>query len=202
MADRAAVVRRLGELFRERGYATSSLADVTAATGLGRGSLYHLFPDGKPQMLAAVLDDVDAWFEREVFAPLRDDGDGIERMVDAVDAYFRSGGRLCLVGRVALEPVDDVLARRLAAWFDRWRVALDVALRARGATADDAADLAEETLAAVQGGLVLAHATGDPAVFGRALRRVVGRYPRRPSRSSRIPAPPAAATSPAAPPTT
>ena len=51
---------------------STSTPAITAGTGLGKGSLYHLFPGGKAEMAAAVLAEIDAWFEAAVFAPLRD----------------------------------------------------------------------------------------------------------------------------------
>ena len=105
---RAALLSQLGEVFRAHGYEGASLSLITEATGLGKGSLYNLFPGGKQQMADEVLAHIDAWFEHHVFAPLRDDrnGDGIARMFEAVDRYFESGGRVCLVGVFALGSAD------------------------------------------------------------------------------------------------
>ena len=62
----------LGEVFRAHGYEGATLALISEATGLGKGSLYHLFPGGKEQMAAEVLADIDAWFELNIYAPLRE----------------------------------------------------------------------------------------------------------------------------------
>jgi AcrR family transcriptional regulator len=64
------VLRALGEVFRAHGYEGASLTLITEATGLGKGSLYHLFPGGKEQMAAEVLADIDGWFELNIYAPL------------------------------------------------------------------------------------------------------------------------------------
>ena len=58
--ERSQVLRALGEVFRAHGYEGASLTLITEATGLGKGSLYHLFPGGKEQMAAEVLADIDA----------------------------------------------------------------------------------------------------------------------------------------------
>ena len=60
-ASRDEVVDRLLTAFRRKGYDGASLADLSAATGLGRSSLYHYFPGGKEEMARAVLDRADAW---------------------------------------------------------------------------------------------------------------------------------------------
>ena len=120
--ERADVLSLLGEAFREHGYEGASLSVITKQTGLGRGSLYHFFPGGKAEMAAAVLEDIEAWFEREIFAPLRSEADAqtaIDAMWEAVSAYFQSGQRVCLrvpsTGRHA-----DMLGRiplRMRAYF-------------------------------------------------------------------------------------
>src|SRR5512141_1726161 len=98
--ERADVIPLIAEVFREFGFEGTSLSRITETTGLGKGSLYHFFPGGKDEMGRAVLAHVDAWFEREIYAPLRDDPpeQSIARMWRGVDGYFRSGRRVCLVG--------------------------------------------------------------------------------------------------------
>ncbi|MDP4021610.1 TetR/AcrR family transcriptional regulator [Methylobacterium sp. NEAU 140] len=171
--ERAEAVAALAEVFRTHGYEGASLSAITAGTGLGKGSLYHLFPGGKAEMAAAVLAEIDAWFEAAVFAPLRDGPDAaaaIRRMLRETDAYFRSGGRACLVGAFALDGTRDRFAARIGGYFAAWRAALAQALARAGR--DAAADRAEHAVLAIQGALVLARALDDPAVFGRALARL------------------------------
>lgn len=166
---------QLGEVFREHGYEGASLTLITKATGLGKGSLYHLFPGGKQQMAAEVLTEIDDWFERNVFVPLRkseDAHDGIAHMFDAVDAYFRSGRRVCLVGVFALGAARDEFAVAVRGYFKAWNDALTAALSRAGSDRAEAAALAEDVLAGIQGALVLARAADDAKVFARTLARL------------------------------
>ena len=166
---------QLGEVFRTHGYEGASLTLITAATGLGKGSLYHLFPGGKAQMAKEVLAEIDQWFEREVFAPLRDSADaqaGIGQMFKATDVYFRSGRRVCLVGVFALGAARDEFADAVHGYFDRWREALASALERRGHARGEAKELSEDIVAGIQGALVLARAADDPKVFSRTLARL------------------------------
>lgn len=174
-SPRAVLLPKLGEVFRTYGYEGASLTLITAATGLGKGSLYHLFPGGKAQMAEEVLAEIDHWFEREVFAPLRDSDDakaGIAHMFKAVDAYFRSGRRVCLVGVFALGAARDEFADAVHGYFEAWRAALVSALRRAGHARGEAAELSEDILAGIQGALVLARAADDPKLFSRALNRL------------------------------
>ncbi len=179
VAERADILPALGELFRECGYEGASLARISARTGLGKGSLYHFFPGGKDEMADAVLAEIDGWFEAGVFAPLREgragDDAAIPAMFDAVDAYFRSGRRACLIGAFALGQTRERFACRIDGYFRRWRDALAVALEREGFSRDEAAARAEETVVGIQGGIVLAHALDDAAVFTRTLERLRAR---------------------------
>ena len=173
-AERANILPVLAELFREHGYEGASLSLISERTGLGKGSLYHFFPGGKEEMAAAVLAEIDSWFEQQVFAPLRDAEDpnkAFDAMLDAVDRYFRSGRRTCLVGALALNDARDRFAERIRAYFVRWRDALAGALERRGDAERVASARAEDVLAAIQGGLVLARALDDPGAFERVLTR-------------------------------
>ena len=75
IAERGDAIPALAEIFREHGFAGASLSEITKRTGLGKGSLYHFFPNGKEEMAQAVLDDVAGWFETNVFMPLRESED-------------------------------------------------------------------------------------------------------------------------------
>lgn len=175
VAEREAVLPVLAEVFREHGYEGASLALIGERTGLGKGSLYHFFPGGKEEMADAVLAAIDRWFETRIFARLRDDPDpkvAIRAMLAETDAYFRSGGRVCLVGVLALGEARDRFGGRIAAYFTAWRDALATALVRAGLGEDPARDLAEEAVAAIQGGLVAARAFRDAGLFGRVLARL------------------------------
>jgi TetR/AcrR family transcriptional repressor of lmrAB and yxaGH operons len=175
VAERADVLPALAECFREHGYEGASLALIGEATGLGKGSLYHFFPGGKDEMASAVLVEIDAWFEQHVFARLRQAepaGDGIAAMFDAVETYFRSGRRVCLVGAFALGDTRDRFARDVHGYFTRWIEALRLALIRAGRDAASSAAFSEEVVAGIQGAIVLARALDDPKSFTRAVERL------------------------------
>ena len=46
------------EVFAEVGYASSGLAEVAARAEVSKTLLYHYFPDGRPELYRAVLDDL------------------------------------------------------------------------------------------------------------------------------------------------
>ncbi|WP_026868879.1 TetR/AcrR family transcriptional regulator [Inquilinus limosus] len=177
VAERADVLPALAEVFREHGFEGASLALIGERTGLGKGSLYHFFPGGKEEMAAAVLAEIGGWFEEHIFRPLREEEprQAVPEMIRAVDAYFRSGRRVCLVGAFALGDVRDRFAAAVRGYFAAWTDALAQALARSGLPEDTARDRAEDAVAAIQGALVLARALDDPAAFRRSLARIEDR---------------------------
>ena len=165
----------LGEVFREHGFAGTSLSEITRRTGLGKSSLYHFFPNGKTEMAQAVLGDISQWFEKHVYAQLRSSeapDESIKRMFESVDQYFHSGNRICLVGAFALDDTRDTFAAQVNDYFTAWTKALTKTLTRSGLTAKTAKDTAEDTVLAIQGALVLARSQDDPGVFKRTLKRL------------------------------
>ena len=172
-AARGDILTSLAEVFRAHGYEGTTLALISEATGLGKGSLYNFFPGGKEQMATEVLASIDRWFADNIYAPLRtaaDPAKGIADMYAAVDAYFRSGQRVCLVGVVALGASRDTFGVKVKDYFAGWVDALAAALRRHGDNRGEARRKAEHAVLEIQGALVLARAFGDAKVFSRALK--------------------------------
>lgn len=178
VADRAELLPLLAEVFRAHGYEGATLSLISEATGLGKGSLYHFFPGGKQQMAAEVLAEIDNWFEINIFAALRSSEDparAVAAMIAAVDGYFRSGNRVCLVGVIALGASRDMFASEVHGYFQRWNDALCRLLTRSGVATRTARRRSTDALLTIQGALVLARALDDPKVFGRALTELPGR---------------------------
>ncbi|PKP78995.1 MAG: TetR family transcriptional regulator [Alphaproteobacteria bacterium HGW-Alphaproteobacteria-3] len=181
VSERSDVLPLLAEAFREHGYEGASLALIGEATGLGRGSLYHFFPGGKEEMASAVLGEIEAWFETNIFRVLRTaehPENALLQTLDATEEYFRSGRRICLVGAFALSDTRDRFSLSLRRYFSEWRAALEFALSKTGETPAEAATHAEEIVLSLQGALVLARALDDPGIFSRAIGRVRSRLPK------------------------
>ncbi len=173
MTERADVLPVLAEVFRAHGYEGATLALISEATGLGKGSLYNFFPGGKEQMAMEVLASIDQWFVDNIYTPLRTSSDprkGIAAMYTATDDYFRSGQRVCLVGVVALGASRDIFATKVKTYFVGWVDALASALRRLGDDKGTARRKAEHAVLEIQGALVIARAFDDPKVFSRALK--------------------------------
>lgn len=175
MTERSGSLAALAEVFREHGFEGASLTTISKATGLGKGSLYNFFPGGKDEMMAAVLDDIDRWFEEAVFAPLEaadEPGPAIMAMMQAVTAYFQSGGRVCLVGWLGLGSSREAFADRVNGYFARWIATLAHCLQTGRVPAPRARSLAQEAVSGIQGAIVLSRALNDTRLFVRIVEKL------------------------------
>ena len=175
LAERSDVIPVLGEVFRELGFSAASLTEITNRTGLGKGSLYHFFPMGKTEMAEAVLNDIDQWFENNIYQPLRESEEPLQamhNMFKEVNRYFRSGNRICLVGAFALDNTRDQYSEKISNYFKSWMHALTLALKRSGIQQNKAKSISEDTVASIQGALVLARSQDDAKIFKRTLTRL------------------------------
>jgi TetR/AcrR family transcriptional regulator, transcriptional repressor for nem operon len=178
-ATRGRIVAAAAELIRERGVAGTSLDDVRAATDSSKSQLYHYFGD-KHGLVEAVIDHQSAVVvgaHAEALGAV-EDWDGLERwaqgVVTVVERHGARGG--CPIGTLAaaLADTDERFRVALSDAFDEWRSAIggalarlrDNRLLARDA---DLEALTTTTLAAVQGGLLLAKTARDTSLLRAAL---------------------------------
>lgn len=180
---RERIIRAAAELVAERGVASTSLDDVRARAHVSKSQLYHYFAD-RGDLLRAVAraaSDEVVGGQAELFTQL-DTIDGLrawtEALVTLQQARKAKGG--CPIGSLAgqLAEQDDDARLELADGLDRWETAIRQGLErmaARGelhAGADPSA-LAQNTLAAVQGGLLLTQVRRDPDQLRSALNGAI-----------------------------
>ena len=148
-------------LLAQRGFQGASFTEVLAHSKAPRGSIYHHFPDGKEQLIAAAIDYAGAR------AVLLLDALSGRRPVEVVDAFMamwravleRSGFTAgCSVLAVTVSADSGVLLERAGEVFRSWQARLAELLRAGGLAAEDADGLATMMIAASEGAVVLARA--------------------------------------------
>jgi len=180
---RERIIRAAAELFVECGVAGTSLDDVCARASASKGQLYHYFADRDDLMRAvarAASDEV-VGGQAELLERL-DTIDGLRAWADALvnlqQMLNAKGG--CPIGSLAgqLAEQDEGARVELADGFDRWETAIRLGLErmAAGGELDPHAEpgvLAQNMLAAVQGGLLLTQVRRDPHQLRSALNGAI-----------------------------
>jgi AcrR family transcriptional regulator len=156
------------ELLATKGLQGTSLGDVIEATGAPRGSIYHHFPGGKDELIAAAVDatgeEYVRWMEKFVGAPP-------EMVIGGFLQFWRhtlirsdmKAGCPVLAVTVSTD-VDDLIdhARDV---FRNSRASLAAQLSAAGIAQDTASRFATISVASAEGAVVLARAERDIAPF-------------------------------------
>ncbi len=169
LATRTEVIDRLFSVFRERGFEGASLADLSRATGLGRSSLYHYFPDGKEQMAEAVLaharDSIDLLFLEQA-GTLKQ---RLRRIAAALENFYAGGRNSCVLGQLSSARLASEGRQRLQDAFAHWIEAIEALAVEAGLAPARARHFAEDWVARLQGALILQAANGNTGPFERAL---------------------------------
>lgn len=135
--DREAALDCAAAAFWRKGYDATSVQDLEAATGLGRGSLYNAFGDKQALFLAA-LKRYAATVARPALALLeaQDVRAGVRAMLDAMVERMAAGEgpRGCLVTNACVAGGDDRLASVVADAVRAVETALETALLRAQAT--------------------------------------------------------------------
>ncbi len=173
--SRTEVIERLTVVLRQQGFAGASLAELSKATGLGKSSLYHYFPDGKDDMTRAVLAHLAEQLQEALFAPLLAPGPArrrLDAMAGTLNTFYRGGREACLLGNLVVGETRDRFHEELAAIFEQWIAAIAVVLRDAGFSRTLARTRAEDAVIRIEGALVLAAGSGQEGVFERTLRQL------------------------------
>jgi len=171
-ATRARIVRAAAELVAERGVAGTSLDDVRERAHASKSQLYLYFDDRDALMRAVAQATCDLVMDTQADELAEFDSlAGIERyllwqVAVQVERQARGG---CPIGSLAgqLAERDEGARLALADGFDRWEQALRNGLETMAARGElrenaDPSMLAKQTLAILQGGLVLTQIRRDP----------------------------------------
>ncbi|MEU3934042.1 TetR/AcrR family transcriptional regulator [Streptomyces sp. NPDC029044] len=167
------------ELLWERGYVGTSPKAILERADAGQGSMYHHFK-GKPDLALAAIRRTAEELRATAAGVLDGPGTPYER----IEAYLRRERdvlRGCPVGRLTMDP-DVIASAELRAPVDetldwlRGRIAGIVEEgKAQGQFAPglDSGEIAAAVVATVQGGYVLARASGSPAAFDAGVRGLI-----------------------------
>ena len=165
-------MERAAGLFAERGIAATSVDEVLAAAGAGKGQFYHYFR-GRDELAAAAV----GYRCAQVVAGLTEALGGVsslagleQALAGFVAVFEQTGMPGCPIGTLATEVAGRNEEARLqaAAGFDAWERLLAGALERMRQRRDLRADappsvLATGLLASIEGGMVLSQARKDMA---------------------------------------
>ncbi|MFD6698245.1 MULTISPECIES: TetR/AcrR family transcriptional regulator [unclassified Microbacterium] len=158
---RTAMIEAAIRILAEDGYQAASFTEVIARSGAPRGSIYHHFPGGKDELVAAALDAQSTrTFDRLEGLAGKDPGtvvrtftDGWRRGLELTD--FAVG---CSLLAVTTSTGAGALREKAGGLFRDWRGVLAGLFVAGGADPSIAPAFAAQVLAATEGAVAIARA--------------------------------------------
>jgi len=173
-------------LLARRGLQATSFSEVLSATGAPRGSLYHHFPGGKDQLVAAAVDCAGAVLT-DALEPVA--GAPAEVVVARFLAIWRAvltrsqceAGCAVLAVTVATDSAE--LLSHATAVFRAWRERLTDLLREGGLSSAEARSFATVLIASVEGAVVLSRADQSLEAFEAVAQQLMAQVRRPPSAS-------------------
>ena len=174
------LIENIVSLFRSRGYAGTSLNDISDTTELKKASLYHRFPGGKEEMVHAALRYTSAWVNDNILSELKNsDKKPVERLIAAlmkIDTYYKSGNKQCLMRSLSMEIGEDIFAKELHDGLIKWLGAFTKLGVDFGFVYKDAEEKAMKTMILLQGSLVICKTLGTTNPFKGALENIKDLY--------------------------
>ncbi|MER7183694.1 TetR/AcrR family transcriptional regulator [Streptomyces hyaluromycini] len=176
MSTSERLIESTRELLWERGYVGTSPKAILERAGAGQGSMYHHFK-GKPDLALAAIRRTAEELLAAAEAVLTGPGTPYER----IEAYLRRERdvlRGCPVGRLTMDPdiiASDELRAPVDETLDRIQELIAGIVEEGKELGQfgprvDGEEIAATVLATVQGGYVLARASGSPAAFDAGVR--------------------------------
>ena len=179
MSVRDRIVYSALQLFAEKGYGSTSVAEILSAADVNAGSLYHVFP-GKQDVLLAVLEAYREGLESMLLRPA---WEGVTDPVERVFALLAKYRDLlastdctygCPIGSLALElhEPDPAVRALLAKNFQGWVDAIERCFNEAGNRLPrdvDRRQLAMLALATMEGGVMVSRTERTMDAFDDAV---------------------------------
>jgi AcrR family transcriptional regulator len=155
------MVNGAARLLAQKGLQGASFAEVLELTGAPRGSVYHHFPHGKDEMVAAALDAVSAATPTAITEGF------LALWSDLLDRAKLTTG--CAVAAVSVAATGDLLDHA-GTVFSRWTSHLAGLLTEAGVDPAAATDFATLLISATEGAVIMSRAQRSREPFDRTAR--------------------------------
>jgi len=177
------IIEKTAVLFNTKGYSGTSLSDITAVTGLTKGSIYGNFAN-KDEVAIAVYEYNSGMLSDKLDVAINIIGSATEKLIAAVNFYrnnwraeFEGGG--CPILNASVEADDSLpfLREKVRESISKWSLKLDRIIKEGQASAEFKEDIVSQDYAytiitLVEGGIMLGKITGEEKHLFLALDRI------------------------------
>lgn len=177
------IIEKTAGVFNTKGFSGTSMSDLTAATGLTKGSIYGNF-ENKEEVALAVFDHNHTQVVRAVARQMEKAVTCYDKLMVYAQTYghflrngYPVGGCPILNTAVESDDTNGLLKERAAGAVLNWKKSIEALIRRGMATGEfkpglDAAQLALSIIALIEGGIMIAKVTDRPAHLNKVLKTV------------------------------
>lgn len=174
--DKRTIIKESLNVFRQKGYHNTTMADIAVACGLLKGSIYHYFAS-KEALMKEVIQYLHEWYKREVFAIAYEEHKSSEEKLDELAViseqifYQEQGG--CLMANIGLETANTYpdFAVLIKGFFEEWIAALAYIFSAHY-DKKEARFIAELSVGEIEGAVMLMQVYQDPGYLKRVHQHI------------------------------
>lgn len=178
--DDTALLGRLIDVFRSKGYEGSSLNDLAASAGLKKASLYHRFPGGKEEIVTTVLEYTTTWGKTHVEDTLANQAiparQRLEKVIDHIDVLYAQGTKTCILRALSMDTGITSLDSLIQVTMNNWIQAFKTFAQEIGFASEIAHQKALQTLINIQGSLIITKGLNDTTIFKNTLETIRNLY--------------------------
>jgi AcrR family transcriptional regulator len=182
-STRQFIIETTAGIFNTKGYAGTSMSDLTEATGLTKGSIYGNF-ENKEEVALAVFDYNSGLRDKIIRERLRGSGTNKEKLLafsrvfsSAENKVFPAGGCPLLNAGTEADDTHEALRLKVAAAFRDSKKELTAVIRSGIAAKEfrediDVNKVALSVIALIEGGILMARTARNTAILDTVLDTV------------------------------
>jgi TetR/AcrR family transcriptional repressor of nem operon len=177
------ILETTAPIFNKKGYAGTSMSDITEATGLTKGSIYGNFAN-KEEVALAAFDYNSAKIRKQIQERIQKADTYYDKLLVYAQVYhsftrasFPAGGCPILNTAVDADDTNPLLKDKAAQAVLRWKKSIENLVQAgieAGEFKEDAdiSGTALSMIALIEGGIMIAKVTNTPASLDKVLKTV------------------------------
>lgn len=165
-------IAKLIPVFRQYGYEGTTLSMLSQASGLGKASLYHYFPQGKEEMIAEVFNYIGNDFKQLILQPLKESGEPeakIAAMGRGLQKFYNEGKNACFLAILSFGGANNIFHEQLKQKLKIWIETLTEVLIEAGIEPKLATERSQNLIMEIQGALILVRILDDTEPFQRII---------------------------------
>lgn len=167
----------IAPVFRDRGYADATMSALSNASGLSKASLYHHFPDGKPEMGRKILGLEGQRMHAAVLDPLSAGDKPLDQLrssLQGVLIFYSGPVPACMMNSLMLGEGVGLFRADIAAAVLVWQRGLEKCYERLTEDSDEAKAWAQYAIERIQGALILCKVTASRMPLERAVQELIG----------------------------